>query len=65
MLTAEQLNDLRKKVLEGVPVDRELLRQARDQLRQRNTAATLGVKKKADAEAITDAVSNAGDALDF
>ena len=63
MLTPEQINDLRAKVLSGEPVDRELLRRARDQLRQRNSMAFMGVKKAKDADDLAGAV-NSG-VLDF
>jgi hypothetical protein len=63
LLSPEELNDLRSKVLNGEPVDRELLRQARDQLRQRNSMSYMGVKKAKDADDLAGAV-NSG-VLDF
>ncbi len=62
-LTPEELNDLRRKVLAGETVDRETLRRARDQIRQRNTCAAVGVKKKDEAEAFVQAANS--NVLDF
>ena len=63
--TPEQLNDMRRAVLRGEQVDVEALKKARNQMRQRNTVATSGVKKAKEAEALTEAVAGGGDALDF
>ena len=62
-LSPEDLNDLRRRVLAGEPVDRETLRRARDQLRQRMTAGNMGVKNMADADALAGALSSS--VLDF
>lgn len=61
--TAEQLNDLRRRVLAGEVIDRETLQQARQAIRSMSTAASMGAKKKDEAEALGAAV--ASDALDF
>lgn len=61
--TPEQLNDLRIRVLNGEQIDRDVLRRARDQLRQRNSTAVFGVKKAKDADDLAAAVNS--NVLDF
>lgn len=61
--TPEELNDLRRKVLNGETVDRDVLRRARDQIRQRMSFQNAGVKKGEDAAAIAAAANSS--VLDF